>query len=181
MNSFPTFIARPLACGAFTLLLALEAATAHAQMVPKPAPAQPSHELPKDIAYFVDGKPTSLEAIQQLKPDDIQAMNVLKGARAHSLGLSSQQQGAILITTKAGANSPEVAAFNQRFPTKAAAPEQQAAIAAAQAYVAQHYPAAKIEFVGLEKGQTDRYNATFTNEGQRLQLLFDGKGNPVER
>lgn len=181
MASFPAFVTRPLAGGALALLLALGAATAHAQVTPRPAPAPPQHDLPKDIAYFVDGKPASQAAIKQLKPDDIQAMNVLKGAQAQSLGLSGQQKGAVLITTKAGANSPETLAFNQRFPTRAASPEQQAAIAAAQAYVTQHYPAAKLEFVGPEKNQTDRYNATFTNEGQRVYLLFDGKGNPVEK
>jgi hypothetical protein len=181
MTSFPTAITRRLAGGAFAALLALGAATAHAQIVPKPAPPRPRQELPKDIAYYVDGKSVTEATVKQLKPDDIQAVNVLKGAQAQPLNLSSKQTGAVLVTTKAGANSPEVTAFNQRFPMTPATPEQEAAVAAVQSYIKQHYPAVKLESIFPAKGQTDRYTAIFEESGKRLQLLFDGKGNPVEQ
>ena len=181
MVYFPAFATRPLVQGAFIALLALGAATAHAQVVPKPAPPQPRQELPKDIAYYIDGKLATEATMKGIKPDDIQAINVLKGAQAQSLGLSGQQEGAVLVTTKAGANSPETQAFNQRFPTKAATPAQDAAMTAVRSYVQQHYPAAKLESIFQAKGQTDRYTAIFEDSGKRLQLLFDGKGNPVEQ
>ena len=181
MVSFPAFATRSLIQGAFIALLALGAATAHAQVVPKPAPPQVRHELPKDIAYYVDGKSATEATVKQLKPDDIQAVNVLKGAQAQPLNLSSKQTGALLITTKAGASSPEVMAFNQRFPMTPATPEQEAAVAAVQSYIKQHYPAAKLETIMPTKGQADRYTAVYEENGKRLQLLFDDKGNPVER
>jgi hypothetical protein len=179
MASFPAFIARPLAGGALTMLLALGATTAHAQVVPKPAPAVPP--VPKNVAYYMDGKLASQADMKAINPNSILSMNVLKeAADKEALGQASSD-GVLLITTKNGVNSPEVQALNKRFPTRPASPEQLAAMDAAKAYVTQHYPTANIEHVVSAKGQTDRYNVTFTNNGQRVYLLFDGKGNPVEK
>lgn len=179
MTTFPTFVTRPLACGAFAILLALGAATAHAQVQPKPAP--PMRPAPKNVAYYVDGKKMSSSEMAAIKGDDILSMDVIKDkAQQQSLG-ESQADGVVLVTTKANANSPAVQVFNKRFPTQPATPAQNAAVAAATAYVAQHYPASKLEMVFPVKGQANRYNATFTNNGQRVYLLFDGQGNPVEQ
>lgn len=179
MTTFPSFVARPLACGAFSALLALGCATAHAQVVPKPAP--PMGPAPKNVSYYVDGKKMSSSEMAAIKGDDILSMDVIKDkAQQQSLG-ESQAEGVVLVTTKTNASSPDVLAFNKRFPLTPGTPAQSTAMAAAQAYVTQHYPAAKLEAVFPVKNKTDRYNVTFTNEGQRVYLLFDGQGQPVER
>lgn len=87
--------------------------------------------------------------------------------------------GVALITTKANATSPAVVAFNKRFPVMPATPEQNAGTAAATAYITKKYPGAKLEIVGPARGKPGRYNAVFIDAGQRLQLLFDGQGQPV--
>lgn len=171
------FPARHLTRLIWAALLALGCATAHAQVVPKPAP--PTGPAPKSVSYYVDGKKTSPSEMAAIKGDDILSMDVIKDkAQQQSLG-ESEADGVALITTKSGANSPEVQAFNRRFPLTPATPAQGAAIAAAQAYVAQHYPAAKLESAFPAKGKTDRYQVFFTNNGQRVYLLFDGQGQPV--
>jgi len=179
MTIFPTFVTRPLAGGAFAVLLALGATTAQAQVQPKPAP--PMGPAPKNVSYYVDGKKISSSDLKNIKGDDILSMDVIKDkAQQQSLG-ESQADGVVLVTTKANANAPTVQVFNKRFPTQPASPEQNAAVAAATAYVAQHYPTSKLEMVFPVKDQPNRYNATFTNNGQRVYLLFDGKGQPVEQ
>ena len=119
-----------------------------------------------------------------IKGDDILSMNIIKDkAQLQSLG-ESQADGVALITTKANANSPEVLAFNKRIgqvvPLVPATPAQQAGVAAATAYVQQHYPTARLESVGPITGQDDRYQATFLDKGQRVYLLFDGQGRVVK-
>lgn len=178
MVSLPAFLTRPLVGSAFIALLTLGCSTAHDQAVPTPAP--PPAAAPQNIAYYVDGQKVSASDIPGIKGDDIQYMNVIKDkAQQQSLG-EAQADGVALITTKANANSPEVIAFNRRFPAKPATPAQNEAVATVQTYLKQHYPAAKVEAITLAKDQTDRYTAIFTDNGQRLQLLFDGKGNPVK-
>lgn len=178
MVSFPVFVTRPLACVAFAALLALGHSAAHAQAGPKPAPAR--HSIPQDIAYYVDGKPATPAEANKLKGDDIQSMDVVKEPSVtRQLGLTPEKKGVVLITTKANANSPEVLAFNQRFPLTPASPAQNAAVAAVQTYMQQRYPAAKVEAIFPVKDKADRYTAVYEENGQRLQLLFDGKGNPV--
>ncbi|NML66922.1 hypothetical protein HHL22_17080 [Hymenobacter sp. RP-2-7] len=179
MASFPAFAPRLLTRSAFTALLVLGYAAAHAQIMPQPAP--PMGPAPTNVSYYVDGKKISPLEMAAIKSDDILSMDVIKDkAEQRSLG-EAQAEGVVLITTKAHASLPAVQAFNKRFPVQPGIPAQNEAAAAAQAYLKQHYPAAKLESILSVKGKTDRYNATFTNEGQRLQLLFDGKGNPVEQ
>ncbi|MGI4833728.1 MAG: hypothetical protein ACRYFK_09730 [Janthinobacterium lividum] len=179
MKTFPTLLARPLTRGAFSILLALGAATAHAQVVPKPAP--PRGPAPKNVSYYVDGKKISPSEMAAMKDDDILSVDVIKDKTQQQSLHESQANGVVLITTKANASSPAVLAFDKRFPKQPASPAQNAAVAAATAYVAQHYPTAKLEMVFPVKDKTDRYNATFINNGQRVYLLFDGQGQPVEQ
>lgn len=178
MATFPAFITHRLAGGASAALLVLGCSVAHAQAGPQPAPAR--QPAPQNVAYYVDGQPTSQVEMSKIAPDDIQSIDVLKGAQARQqLGLAAREEGAVLITTKAGASSPAVMAFNQRFPKTPATPAQTAAVAAAQAYIRQHYPAAKVEFVAPAKTKADRYTAVYEENGQRKQLLFDGQGHVV--
>jgi hypothetical protein len=163
------------------LALALGYSPARAQVLPTPAPAQ--QPMPQDVAYYLDGQKADKDVLSKIKPDDINSINVIKGAQQQQVFGASSADGTLVITTKANASSPAVLALAKRIeavqPTVGATPEQAAGVAAAQAYIAKTYPTAKIQAVGLTK-QPGRYHAIFEQDGKRLQLFFDGQGNPVK-
>ncbi len=53
----------------------------------------------------IDGAQVPSDAINYLNPNDIESINVLKGANAAALYGSSASNGALIVTTKKGANS----------------------------------------------------------------------------
>lgn len=171
-------LAAPLVLG-----LAFAGATAQAQVAPTPAPAE--KPAPKHVTYYLDGQQTDLAAVTKINPDEIGHIQMLKSAQQQQIFGTSTADGAAVITTKANANSPTVLALNKRVgavvPLVPATPEQNAAMAAAKAYIAKTYPNAQLQLVGPAQGQNGRYQAVFTEGGQRLQLLFDGNGQPVRQ
>jgi hypothetical protein len=170
-------LAAPLSLG-----LLLGYSGAQAQVAPTPAP--PQKPLPKNVAYYVDGQKSGPDALAKIEPSSISSMNVIKGAEQQLFG-SASPDGTVVITTKANENSPAVLAFNNRInavkPLTPATPAQNAAVAAIQAYMAKTYPSAKLAMVGPLREKADRYQAIFTDGGKRLQLLFDGQGQPVQQ
>lgn len=187
MFSVFTFACRPL--GRFWLAAPLAAAlalghfSAQAQVAPTPAPAEKSAS--RNSIYYVDGQLATTDQLGKIDPGSISSINVIKGASQQQLFGSTTADGVVVITTKAQASSPAVLAFNKRIsdvvPLTPATPAQQASLAAAQAYLAQHYPQAKVESVLMAPGKPGRYQAIFTEGGQRRLLLFDGQGRPVQQ
>jgi hypothetical protein len=106
--------------------------------LPEPVAAtQNQNSIAADALYFVDGVPSTREALNQISPKDIASVNVIKGRKfmpGFNEGAFQQDFGAIgekgvmLILTKAGQNSEAVRAFNTKYNIvyKAAAPEDQA-------------------------------------------------------
>jgi len=183
-NSF-ALIARPL--GRYLLAaplaaLLLGAAPARAQVAPTPAP--PMKSAPSNPTYYLDGKLSTSAELAKIDPNAISGINIIKGADQRKLFGNATADGVAVITTKANAGSPAVLAFNKRIndvvPLTPATPAQNAAVATIMAYMTKTYPAAKLEMVGPVDGQADRYRATFKQNDQRLQLLFDGQGQPVK-
>ena len=173
-------LGRYLSAAPLAVLLTLGYSAAQAQVVPTPAPAQ--KPILENTAYYLDGKPIAKADFDKVQPDEIGSIAVRKGKnQLQPLGLgAATPDGAVLVTTKAKADSPEVVAFNRQFALTPATPAQEAAIAAARAYVAKHYPQAELESTFVVPGQPDRYRAIFKESGQRRQLLFDGQGQPVQ-
>jgi hypothetical protein len=184
MATFSSAIARPLACCAFAALLALGHSSAHAQVMPTPAPAE--KPIPQDVAYYLDGQKSDRSILDKnkLDPESISYMNVLSTAQQQQIFGTSSANGAIVITTKANANSPAVLALAKRMeavtPMVGPTPGQEAGMAAAKAYLTKNYPTAKLQMVGPAKNQPGRYQTIFVQDGKRLQLFFDGQGNPVK-
>ncbi|HEY0777384.1 MAG TPA: SusC/RagA family TonB-linked outer membrane protein [Gemmatirosa sp.] len=58
----------------------------------------------QDPLYVIDGIPSQSSAAQQLKPEDIETLQVLKDAASASIYGSRASNGVIVITTKSGAN-----------------------------------------------------------------------------
>lgn len=169
---------RHLVAAPLALALTLSGLAAKAQAAPTPAPAM--KPAPTDVAYYVDGQPVSHDAMAKVDPESIANIDVIKSAQElRALGRSTAA-GAVLITTKANANAPAVLAFNKQFPKTAATPEQNAAVAAAQAYLTKTYPDAKLQSIFPLKERADRYRATFEQNGRLMQLFFDANGQPVK-
>jgi TonB-dependent SusC/RagA subfamily outer membrane receptor len=59
----------------------------------------------KEALFIMDGKTVSWEQMKNLKPDDLIAINVLKGEKTESYGPAGKK-GVILIQTKFAANRP---------------------------------------------------------------------------
>jgi hypothetical protein len=176
-------LGRYLLAAPLVMALALGYSSAHAQVVPTPAPAQ--KPLPKNANYYLDGQKTDADVLTKINPKDISYINVIKGAEQQQLFGSTSPDGTIIVTTKTNENAPEVVAFNNRLnavkPLVPASAEQNAAVAAIKAYMIKTYPAAKLQIVGPYQQQAGRYQAIFTDGGKRLQLLFDGQGQPVKQ
>jgi hypothetical protein len=174
-------LGRYLLAAPLVMTLALGYSSAHAQVVPTPAPAE--KPLPQNLVYYLDGQKSDKTAVYKVDSKDIIYMHVLNSEQQQQIFGTSSADGVIVTTTKANANSPAVLALNKRIdvvaPMIGATPEQEAGMAAAKAYLAKKYPNAKIQSVGPAK-QPGRYHTTFEQDGKRLQLFFDDQGNPVK-
>jgi len=175
-------LGRHLLAAPLVMALALGYSAAHAQVAPTPAAAQ--KPASSNITYYLDGQQTDQAAVAAVKPDDISYIQMIKSPQQKQIFGTSTTDGAAIITTKANASSPAVLAFNKRVsavvPLVPATPAQTAGMEAAKAYIAKKYPHAKLQLVGPAEGQADRYRAVFEEGGKRMQLLFDGKGQPVQ-
>jgi len=176
-------LGRYLLAAPLVMALALGYSSAHAQVVPTPAPAE--KPIPEDVTYYLDGQKSDKSVLDKnkLNPENISYMQVLKSEQQQQIFGTSSADGAVIITTKANANSPTVLALYKRIqavaPMIGATPEQSAGMAAAKAYLAKNYPTAKMQMVGPAK-QPGRFQTIFEQDGKRLQLFFDGQGNPVK-
>ncbi|WP_185817003.1 hypothetical protein [Hymenobacter metallilatus] len=92
------------------LLLGLAAPTANAQTTP-PAPAQGSGPS----LYFLDGQPSSQQAINQLNRRTIASVNVVKGPDATRIFGAEAAEGVMIVVTKRNVGSAAVAEFNRRY------------------------------------------------------------------
>ncbi|MGI4867204.1 MAG: hypothetical protein ACRYFZ_25025 [Janthinobacterium lividum] len=181
--STPRQLGRYLLAAPLVLLLALGYSSAQAQVAPTPV-ATPKSSL-QQATIYVDGKLFTGGDLNTIDPANILAINVLKGDEERKAFGSNSGSGTVLVTTKANADSPEVVAFNKRInslvPLVPATPAQETAISAAAAYITKNYPGAKQEGVSIVPKQPNRYRAVFTEGGKRMQLLFDGNGQPVKQ
>lgn len=92
------------------LLLGLAAPTANAQTAPA-APAQASGPS----LYFLDGQPSTQQAINQLNRRTIASVNVVKGPDATRIFGAEAADGVMIVVTKRNIGSEAVAEFNRRY------------------------------------------------------------------
>ena len=118
MNSQKTAtvqVVRYLLVAPLTALLLLASCSKNDQeQVAQPA-KQGSEKTMESALYFIDGEKSTKDALNQLSPDAIAAVNVLKGDDARNKFGEAAASGVIIITTKAKQNSPAVKAFNQQY------------------------------------------------------------------
>lgn len=92
------------------LLLGIAAPAAQAQTTPA-APAQASGPS----LYFLDGQPSTQEAINQLNRRTIASVNIVKGPDAARIFGAEATDGVMIVVTKRNVGSAAVAEFNRRY------------------------------------------------------------------
>lgn len=93
------------------LALGFDAPTASAQ--PTTTLSGPAAGLPDKVAYYIDGQRVTKEVFEQVAPETIANMNVLKDASVAKV-ISAPETQAILLTTKANENAPAVIELNKK-------------------------------------------------------------------
>ncbi|WBO83981.1 TonB-dependent receptor plug domain-containing protein [Hymenobacter yonginensis] len=93
-----------------TALLVLPAGV-FAQAAPAPAPVQAS----APSLYFLDGQPSTQQAINELNRRTIASVNVVKGPEATRIFGDGATGGVMVVVTKRNVSSEAVAEFNRRY------------------------------------------------------------------
>ncbi|MGY3088167.1 hypothetical protein ACVWYF_001200 [Hymenobacter sp. UYAg731] len=152
-----------------------------------PAAAAPSAlaAAPGPAVYYLDGKLSDKATVDALDQKSIVFVNVLKEETARQV-FGAATGGVVVVVTKAHENSADVRALNDKIakvaPLVPATPAQQAAIAAAQAYLLKTYPNAKVQLIAPDRKAdpaAPRYRAEFEDGGRTKQQYFDAQGQPV--
>jgi hypothetical protein len=92
------------------LLLGLAAPAAPAQT----APAAPAQATGPSL-YFLDGQPSTQQAINALNRRTIASVNVVKGPDAIRIFGEGAADGVMVVVTKRNVSSEAVAEFNRRY------------------------------------------------------------------
>lgn len=108
-------------------------------------PAQTGPGIPPDALYYLDGKPSTKAAVDALDKEAIASIDVVKGKEAvQRLKPASTATAAIVVTTKANANSPAVLALAEQGDLGAAYEyrkiETNAVPLQTLSYIVAHYP-----------------------------------------
>jgi hypothetical protein len=142
--------------------------------------------LPADALCYLDGKLSTKQAIEQLDPNSIASMVVLKDqASIRRLpGMAdSPATSAILLTTKANVDSPAVRAFAEQADLASAYTSRLVSVnvlrPAALAYITSHYPNARLNEVQEQKQKTTgavKYQVQLINGKRPFYVYFTPEG-----
>jgi len=145
--------------------------------------------LPADALYYLDGKPSTKQAIEQLDQASIANVDVVKEpARIHRIpGLAdSPATSVILLTTKANADAPAVRAFADQANLASAYTSRTVATyflgASTLAYITSHYPNARLGEVNELTQKTTgtvKYQVQLINGKRPFFIYFSQKQEPL--
>ncbi|GAA4433353.1 hypothetical protein GCM10023188_22690 [Pontibacter saemangeumensis] len=107
-------VAAPLLFAACSEEGAETASPADTAAAAKEQGATQASALDTTAIYYIDGKEATSEAVEQLDPEEIHSVNVLKGESATKVFVDRAANGVIAVTTKKNQNSPEVLQFNKK-------------------------------------------------------------------
>jgi hypothetical protein len=159
-----------------------------------PLQAEPSKPpvafaLPADALYYLDGKPSTKQVVEQLDQKSIANVDVVKeSARIHRIpGLAdSPATSVILMTTKANADAPDVRAFADQADLASAYTSRTVATyylgASTLAYITSHYPNARLGEVNELKQKTTgtvKYQVQLINGKRPFFIYFSQKQEPL--
>lgn len=173
---------RYLLAAPLVLLLALGYAGARAQT---PMPMPDKSTLLANVGYYLDGLPSTQEAVRALNPETIESIDVIKEPALLKSIFNSTASGIAVITTKANTGSPAVLALRARadlasgyFFTPAGV---SAVVPKALAYITSHYPDARLsgEVMKLESKATGtvKYKVQLVNGKRPFYVYFTPQGD----
>jgi hypothetical protein len=158
----------------------------YAPLQAEPGKPPVAFALPAADLYYLDGKPSTKQAIEQFDPKTIASMDVLKDqARIRRIpGLAdSPAKSAILITTKANADAPTVQDFATKADLGSAYISRSVSVnvlrPAALAYITSHYPDARLNEVNELKHKTTgvvKYQVQLINGKRPFYVYFTQEG-----
>jgi len=142
--------------------------------------------LPADALYYLDGKPSTKQAVEQLAQQDLAHVVVLSDqASIRRLpGLSDNPAtSVILLTTKANADTPAVRAFAEQADLASGYTFRPVGVnvlvPAALAYITSHYPNARLNEVKEQKSKTTgavKYQVQLINGKRPFIVYFTPQG-----
>jgi hypothetical protein len=142
--------------------------------------------LPADALYYLDGKPSTKQAVEQLDQKSIAHVETLKDpARIRRLpGLAdSPATSVIFLTTKANADAPAVRDFAAKADLASAYTSRPVSTnvlrPAALAYITSHYPDARLNEVNEQKQKTTgavKYQVQLINGKRPFYVYFTPEG-----
>jgi hypothetical protein len=145
--------------------------------------------LPADALYYLDGQPSTKQAIEQLDQASIANVDVVKEpASIHRIpGLAdSPATSVILLTTKANADAPAVRAFADQANLASAYTSRTVATyflgASTLAYITSHYPNARLGEVNELTQKTTgtvKYQVQLINGKRPFHIYFSQKQEPL--
>jgi hypothetical protein len=138
--------------------------------------------LPADALYYLDGQPSTRQAVEQLDQSSIASMDMVKDqARIRRIpGLAdSPAKAVIVLTTKANADAPAVRAFADQADLASAYTSRTVATyylgASTLAYITSHYPNARLGEVNELKQKTTgvvKYQVQLINGKRPFYVYF---------
>jgi hypothetical protein len=142
--------------------------------------------LPADALYYLDGQPSTKQAVEQLVVKNIANIEVVSDqARIHRIpGLSdSPATSVVLVTTKANSNVPAVQDFVNKADLASAYTFRPVGanvlVPAALAYITSHYPNARLNEVQEQKQKTTgavKYQVQLINGKRPFFVYFSPQG-----
>jgi Zn-dependent protease with chaperone function len=158
----------------------------YAPLQAEPSKPPVAFALPADALFYLDGKPSTKQAIEQLDQQSIAHVETLKDqTRIRRLpGLAdSPAISVILITTKANADAPAVRAFADQADLASAYTSRPVSVnvlrPAALAYITSHYPNARLNEVHELKQKTSgalKYQVQLINGKRPFYVYFTQEG-----
>lgn len=186
--SSPRQLGRYLLAAPLAVLLALGYAGARAQTAPvivQPPTIHP--DIPVNALYYLDGRPSSKQAVESLPPETTFDIDVIKDepATIQRIFGNTSATSAVIITTKANASSPAVQALVEKADLGSGythTPAQvNALVPKALAYITSHYPDARLsgEMMELKRKTTGavKYQVQLVRGRRPFYVYFSPQGD----
>lgn len=154
-------------------------------------PAAIQGKFPANALYYLDGQPSSKQAVESLPPSTVFSMDVIQDEPASIKRVfgNTTATSAIIITTEANANSPAVLALVDKADLGSGYTHTPAQVNAltpkALAYITQHYPDSRLsgEVVEVKRKTTGavKYQVQLITGRRPFYVYFTPQGDFVAR
>ena len=176
-------LGRYLLAAPLVVVLTLGYAGARAQTAPA---AAAKTTLPTDVAYYLDGKPSTGAIVKNLNPELIASIDIVKNQADLTQIFHTSALGVAVVTTTANVNAPAVLALREKADLVSGydyTPAQvNAVVPKALAYITSHYPDSRLSgrvFAVKKKGTTEalKYQVELITGRRPFYVYFSPQGD----